>query len=113
MRINFADCDVPLPSVEDILSGTAEISSQMSQDYLPTDCESLADLFVSMLDLTIKLGRILSTHYRVGAMPATTTEIERDEEGILRGVQEFQKLRQIDEIAKHHAQVVQFSYEYC
>lgn len=65
MRIHQEDCDVPLPTAEDIVSDLNSVSLQARDKYMPPDAEILARMWTRFVNISAVLGSILRVHYRV------------------------------------------------
>ncbi|KAF5010538.1 hypothetical protein FDECE_3306 [Fusarium decemcellulare] len=64
-RINLADCDMPMPTTEDVEAISAGISESHANKYLPKDeSRILPRLWMSLMETTFALGGILNNHYR-------------------------------------------------
>ena len=64
MRINPADCEVPMPTVEDVIQELEAMSTQIKQTYIPVDSEWLASLWVKLINISNLLGTIISVFYK-------------------------------------------------
>lgn len=89
MRIHLDDCDMPMPSLNDLLNDIAGSLEAAGGNLLYDDCLSLAKYWLNLLKLTMLLGGILSSHYRPASKP-TVREIEKVEADILNNSQEAQ-----------------------
>ncbi|KAF4463140.1 cutinase transcription factor 1 beta [Fusarium albosuccineum] len=64
-RINLADCDMPMPTTEDVEAISAGISESHANKYLPKDeSRIMPRLWMSLMETTFVLGGILNNHYR-------------------------------------------------
>ncbi|KAE9362543.1 hypothetical protein N431DRAFT_391777 [Stipitochalara longipes BDJ] len=64
MRINPADCEVPMPSVGDAIRELESIPAQIRQEYIPINSEWLASLWVKLISISDLLGRIIDVFYK-------------------------------------------------
>ena len=64
MRINPADCEVPMPSVGDAIRELESMPAQIRQEYIPIDTEWLASLWVKLISISDLLGRIIDIFYK-------------------------------------------------
>jgi hypothetical protein len=64
MRINPADCEVPMPSAEDAIRELESMPAQIRQEYIPIDSEWLASLWVQLISISDLLGRIIGVFYK-------------------------------------------------
>lgn len=67
MRICDDDCDVPLPTAEDVTSELVELEGQ-SGGILPPHYDTLASMWVCFVNITCSLGRILRVHYGLNTL---------------------------------------------
>lgn len=71
-RINLDDCDAPVPTTDDIIALCADLPSEISERYMPTDeKQTLPRLWNCLMDVTFALGNILTSHYRVRPVDPT------------------------------------------
>ena len=82
MRLHLDDCDVRLPSVNDVSDDVRDLSPELRDTYLPPDLEILAGLWIKLLQLSIKLEDVLLLHYRPRRPPLSLTQLEKDERDI-------------------------------
>jgi hypothetical protein len=76
MRIHQDDCDVPLPTAEDIVSDLNSVSSQAQDKFMPPDAEILARMWTRFVNISAVLGSILRLHYRVQGRKPDSEEID-------------------------------------
>ena len=79
MRLHLDDCDVRLPSVNDVSDDVRDFSPALRDTYLPPDLEVLAGLWIGLLQLSTKLEHVLLLHYRPRRPPLSLEQLERDE----------------------------------
>ena len=77
MRIHDEDCDLPMPSADDILHELSAVSPQAREKYMPADYEMLATMWIRLVRISDNLGLILRAHYRVKGPKASPDEIDR------------------------------------
>ncbi|KAL1880362.1 hypothetical protein Plec18167_003766 [Paecilomyces lecythidis] len=82
MRINFGDCDVPMPDASDSDKLLRGITVNVREKYIPEGIKDLSQLWVELLDLTVALANVLSVHYRVKSTTASFIEVDRAEQNI-------------------------------
>ena len=82
MRINMEDCDVPLPSVDDVTHEVELIPELIRENYLPYSLSTFAQLWVELVTMSIVLGDALRTHYRHAGPHPTVEETQRCEEDL-------------------------------
>jgi hypothetical protein len=63
MRIRLCDCDMPFPTLEDILSDLSETPAASKAEYVPWDLGQLADHWVMLVKLSVLLGDVLTLCY--------------------------------------------------
>lgn len=81
MRIHLDDCDVPFPTVEDVL----KLSSPKPcfGSYLSKGMPSMARSWIKLLRLSVVLGKVHLTHYKVNGPRPTTTHISEMEQELI------------------------------
>lgn len=65
MRIHHEDCDVAMPGAEDILNNLDSIPLPTRGKFIPLESETLAKMWINLVEISATLGRILRIHYRV------------------------------------------------
>ncbi|EXJ57421.1 hypothetical protein A1O7_07769 [Cladophialophora yegresii CBS 114405] len=84
MRAHIDDCDLELPTVEYVTDDFKELSSELREAFLPSKMEKLADLWIKMLQLSIKLEYTTILHYRPRRPPLSVPQLEADHADVLR-----------------------------
>lgn len=113
MRINHEDCDMPMPTADDITKELDSIPSSVKIEFFPSDTRTLADMWISFVKISVSLGTILRTHYRPRARPAVQ-DIEDCANELRLGEPEPLSALQIenaDDIIQLHAYQLQLFYE--
>ena len=83
MRVDSADCDVPIPSVDEVFGqGLDDMPFEMWSN-LPRDLMQLALLWINLLELGLLLERVLKRHYRPRSVRASPAQLEEEEADIL------------------------------
>ena len=93
MRLDIFDCDVDLPTIEDIIGPDAEVLSPEMLAYLPTDRQTLAELWLNLIDLSLLLEKILKIYYRPRSTPPSPSQLQQDETDILHSRDRIPHLR--------------------
>lgn len=84
MRINTRDCDIPMPSAEDLTDDFGDLPSSIRAKYMPADFGRMANHWVVLLRLSQALGTILSENYSpTGPLPSRGW-IEATEQELMR-----------------------------
>ena len=82
MRINLEDCDVSLPSVDDITKELDAIPVAARDRYIPYQSNAVAQLWLRLVRISVALGNILRTHYRHKGPTPSVEDIEKSEEEV-------------------------------
>ncbi|KIW84170.1 hypothetical protein Z517_03419 [Fonsecaea pedrosoi CBS 271.37] len=78
MRVHLDDCDLELPLVPDVLEDLKDLTPELREKFLPPDLGALADLWIKLLRLSIKLEDALVLHYRPSRPPLSLSRLEAD-----------------------------------
>lgn len=78
MRLHLDDCDVRLPSFDDILGNVKDTPNPATEMYIPPDLDRLAELWIKLIGLSMKLEEVLSLHYRPRRPQVSLHQIEKD-----------------------------------
>lgn len=82
MRIHIEDCDMPLPTVDDVLAELIDVPAETKDTYLPAGIASLARYWINLVHISLALGNVLSKHYRPRRDTPSLADLERDEKEI-------------------------------
>lgn len=82
MRINLEDCDVPLPTTDDIAKELDAIPKAARDRYIPYQSDAVARLWLKLVEISVVLGNILRIHYRHKGSKPTVEDIEKSEEEV-------------------------------
>lgn len=105
MRINLEDCDVQLPSIDDIVEEINAIPVATRDKYIPYRSDAVARLWQKLVAISVVLGNILRVHYRIKGPKPSGEEIEKSED-------EMEECRLADEDLVHENPVMQvFAYQ--
>jgi hypothetical protein len=83
MRINHADCDVPMPSIADVVRDLESIPAQIKQDYIPVESEWLSGLWIKLISVSNLLGTIIGVFYKPGKPLPSKDALEQYENELL------------------------------
>lgn len=77
MRVHDEDCDVPMPSRADIADEINQcVAPDLRKKYIPSNVDALSEMWVSLVEVSVILGRIMRIHYRVKGPKPSITDIE-------------------------------------
>jgi Fungal specific transcription factor domain len=82
MRINLRDCDIPMPSPDDIIGDFIDLPPAAWNKFIPCDFNLLAEGWIDFIRLSKTLGEILSTNYAPNSVKPTPPQIETFENEI-------------------------------
>lgn len=77
MRIHREDCDVSMPTADDILLDLGQVSDDLRQKFIPLGYEALSLTWVRLVQISDVLGEILRAHYRVVGPRPVLDDIEQ------------------------------------
>jgi hypothetical protein len=112
MRINLEDCDVTLPSIEDIIAELDAIPVAIRDRYIPYQSDAVARLWIKLVRISIALGSILRVHYRHNGPRPSVEDIEQSEEEIQMCALSHQETEHTNPIAQLCAYQLQLFFEY-
>ncbi|OQU95522.1 Fungal specific transcription factor domain-containing protein [Cladophialophora immunda] len=78
MRVHLDDCDLQLPTVHDVVDDFKDLSPELCEAFQPLDLEGLAELWIKILRLSIKLEDAMVLHYRPRRPPLSLSQLETD-----------------------------------
>ncbi|OAP59360.1 hypothetical protein AYL99_06658 [Fonsecaea erecta] len=84
MRVHLDDSDLQLPSVHDVVDDVKELSPELREAFLPPDLDELAELWIKLLRLSIKLEDTMVLHYRPRRPLLSLPQLEADYADVLR-----------------------------
>lgn len=84
LRINLEDCDIPMPSVGDMLFDIGLPRGINSSSYFPGDMQKSAGYWIILIELSCQLGNIMAMNYRAARTKASLHEIELLEQQLLK-----------------------------
>lgn len=82
MRIDSENCDVPIPSVQEVFGQNLDGVPDEIRAGLPHGTLEMAALWINLLELALLLERVLKRHYRPRSVPASLEELEDEENAI-------------------------------
>lgn len=83
MRVDSDNCDVPIPSVQEVFGSSMDGIPDEIRANLPQGTIEMAALWINLLELSLLLERVLKRHYRPRSIPASPLELEDEEQAIL------------------------------
>ncbi|KAF5020290.1 hypothetical protein F66182_7666 [Fusarium sp. NRRL 66182] len=83
MRIRLEDCDMPFPTLEDVLFDVEELGPLLKETYIPEDLDRLAQYWISLLQLSRLLGNILILCYQQNGSAPSLQQCESLEAELL------------------------------
>ena len=81
-RINSDDCDALMPSTQDVLGELDQLTPDLRQTFIPSELPTLVDLWINLLNLTLRVEVVLSTVYRVRRPTLTQATLEQQDRDI-------------------------------
>jgi hypothetical protein len=76
LRIDLDDCDVPVPSVADVLYDFQHAPPLISDGFIPDDLPLLAGYWIRLIDLTKLLGCVPGMNYKARSPQPSRQEID-------------------------------------
>lgn len=83
MRVDSEDCDVPVPSVQEVYGLDYENPSDIVRQHLPEGLLEMGLLWINLLELGLLLERVLKRHYRPRSVLVSPAQLEDEEMAIL------------------------------
>ncbi|KAJ9610587.1 hypothetical protein H2200_005364 [Cladophialophora chaetospira] len=83
MRTHIDDCDLQLPTVREITDDFKDLSPELRESFVPNGLEELAELWIRLLQLSIKL-EYATLHYRPRRPPLSVPQLDGDYADTLR-----------------------------
>ena len=111
MRINPKDCQMPMPSSEDVVAELQEIPVHIRERYIPSNPEWLADLWVKLLKISDLLGTIISIFYKQEARKADQADMDLCQSRLLQCFVPIDERSLKDSISLIHTYQLQLFYE--
>lgn len=115
MRIHLDDCDMAMPSRDDMWAGTSGLSTDVRQKYMPEseECSALSQIHLANLKLSVVLAKLVRTHYGPNKSMVTAAQVKSDEDMILRHSDLLQGYRDFPHsLVQNRASHVLINYEY-
>uniref|UniRef100_A0A8H7NHZ0 Xylanolytic transcriptional activator regulatory domain-containing protein n=1 Tax=Bionectria ochroleuca TaxID=29856 RepID=A0A8H7NHZ0_BIOOC len=84
MRIHLKDCDMPFPTVEDVMGDVADIPTSLRDLYLPPDLAQLSECGMAIQKFSKALESIISLGYQQNGLAPTLQQCEDLEGELLR-----------------------------
>ncbi|KAG0652791.1 Cutinase transcription factor 1 beta [Hyphodiscus hymeniophilus] len=111
MRIHHEDCDLPMPTSDDILNNLGRIPIQTRNEFIPTEAEMLSKMWINLVEISSTLGRILRIHYRVNGPKANAEDIHSSAEDLRYCRPRESHISNASELLRLHAFHVELFYE--
>lgn len=80
MRINIEDCDVPLPTTDDVSDELETLSESIKDSYLPFTPTAVGKLWCRLVQVSVSLGNLLRVHYSIRGPLAGVEAIEASQQ---------------------------------
>jgi hypothetical protein len=84
LRIDLDDCDVPMPSVSDIIYDFRDVDPTVFAAFIPDDLPLLAEYWLRLIDLSKLLGSVVTLSYKAVRPRPSFEQINALETEILR-----------------------------
>ena len=84
MRVHLDDCDIQLPTIQDVLEDVKDLSPEVLETFWPSDMATFAELWIRLLQLSVKLDYAMVLHYRPRRPPLSIPQLETDYADTLR-----------------------------
>ena len=82
MRLHLDDCDIPMPSLEDVFFDMQQLTADQRSTFVPVDAEYLAERWLDYLRLTSKIENVLTLHYKPRRPSLSVTQLQHDYEEV-------------------------------
>ena len=93
MRTDSEDCDVPIPSAEDVLGHGLDHLSEDMQAFLPPNLRDSVNFWINLLELSLILERLLKRYYRPRSAHPLPSQIREEEMAIWSSRERLENLR--------------------
>ncbi|KAF2027312.1 hypothetical protein EK21DRAFT_102622 [Setomelanomma holmii] len=93
-RLRLNECDMPFPTVEDVLSDLTDIAAGFRATYVPPDLEQLAEDWTQLMHLSRLLEDVLGLCYQQVNYSPTMAEYETLEQNLLQFREDIRDRRQ-------------------
>ena len=112
MRINHEDCDMPMPTAEDLLKELDIISPQAKSKFIPADTETLTHMWIRHVKISVALGSILRIHYRANGPEPGVEDIQKCAEELQLCAEGYMDEDKMTDALRVHAYQLQLFYEW-
>ena len=82
MRLHLDDCDIPMPSLEDVFFDMQQLTADQRSTFVPVDAEYLAERWLDYLRLTSKIENVLTLHYKPRRPSLSVPQLQHDYEEV-------------------------------
>jgi hypothetical protein len=83
LRINLDDCDIPMPSVDDMLFDIGVSQENSSPSSFPGHMRRSAEYWIILIELSCQLGKIMTLNYQAARLKPSLDEVEMIERQLL------------------------------
>lgn len=83
LRINLDDCDIPMPSVDDMLFDIGSTREDGIAPGLPADMRRSAEYWIILIELSCQLGKVMAMNYQAARSKPSLQEVEELERQLL------------------------------
>ncbi|KAJ5241152.1 C6 transcription factor [Penicillium citrinum] len=83
LRINLDDCDIPMPSVDDMLFDIGSTGEDGHSPGLPGDMRRSAEYWIILIELSCQLGKVMAMNYQAARSKPSLQEVEKLEQELL------------------------------
>ncbi|UKZ91375.1 uncharacterized protein TrAFT101_006356 [Trichoderma asperellum] len=111
LRINLTDCDTPLPMATDVLIDLVGVPESTSASFIPDDMSRLASYWVTLVELSKKLGAVIALNYQAQRPRPTIQQFTSLESGILQCALPNQYESNQTSLARFHSLHVHLHYQ--
>ncbi|KAL5044010.1 hypothetical protein BDW71DRAFT_209616 [Aspergillus fruticulosus] len=84
LRIDLDDCDVPMPTVSDIIYDFRDVHPTVFAAFIPDDLPLLAEYWIRLIDLSKLLGSVVTLSYKAARPRPSFEQVKALEAEILR-----------------------------
>ena len=112
LRINLNDCDTPTPLVTDLLNDVVGIPESTLTDFVPKDLSRLASYWVTLIEISKKLGAVITMNYQAIRARPNIQQFESLEEEILKCQLPAQYQSGLTNLARFHSFHVHLHYQW-
>ena len=112
MRINVADCDVEEPSASDVAEELEAMRPETRSEFIPYEPSVLAHLWLRLIKISMALGMVLQTHYKVSGPRPEVVDVQKCEQEVTSCYQNLDTIEQSDPMMRLFILQLQIFYEF-